>query len=445
MSELLHFSDDFLWGMATASYQIEGGIEERGRAIWDDFCRWPGKVHADDAGDVADDHYHRYEEDVALMADLGMDAYRFSVSWPRVLPQGVGEVNEKGLDFYDRLVDELLEAGITPFVTLYHWDLPSALQRVGGWAARDTAYQYADYAALVAERLGDRVHHWITHNEPWVAAFIGHLQGRHAPGWEDLGLALQVAHHLLLSHGLAVLPLRQAGDQATQVGITLNFSPSYPASEEPQDAAAARRHDGYANRWFMDPLFEGRYPEDAEELFGYLLPRVAPGDMEVIAQPIDFLGVNYYSRAVVEDAPGEFLDYRTLQPEGEYTAMGWEVYPQGLTDLLMRLSQDYGSPVMYITENGCAYEDVLTPEGEVHDEKRVAYLKDHFCAAYRALEQGVPLQGYFVWSLMDNFEWALGYSRRFGILYVDYETVERIPKDSAAYYASVVAENAVEC
>jgi beta-glucosidase len=434
-----------VWGTATASYQIEGGIEERGRAIWDDFCRWPGKVHDEDTGDVADDHYHRYEEDVALMADLGLDAYRFSISWPRVFPKGVGEVNEAGLDFYERLVDELLEAGITPFVTLYHWDLPSALQRVGGWAARDTAYHYADYAALVAERLGDRVHHWITHNEPWVAAFVGHSDGRHAPGWEDLGSALQVAHHLLLSHGLAVLPLREAGDKATQVGITLNFSPSYPASDDPADVAAARRHDGYANRWFMDPLFEGRYPEDAEDLFGYLLPRVAPGDMEAIAHPIDFLGVNYYSRAVVEDAPGEFLDYRTLRPEGEYTAMDWEVYPQGLTDLLVRLSQDYGSPLMYITENGCAYADELTPEGEVHDEKRIEYLNAHFCAAHRAMEQGVPLQGYFVWSLMDNFEWAWGYTRRFGIVYVDYETLERIPKHSADYYASVAADNAVEC
>lgn len=443
MSEILRFPSDFVWGTATASFQIEGGAAERGRCIWDDFCRWPGKVLNGDTGDVADDHYHRYKEDVALLAELDLKAYRFSISWPRVLPEGCGVVNAQGLDFYDRLVDELLKAGITPFVTLYHWDLPSALQRLGGWAARDTAHRFVDYAAIVAERLGDRVHQWITHNEPWVTAFVGNLQGRHAPGWQDAGLALQVGHHLLLSHGLAVPVLRGHGDESTRVGITLNFSPSYPASDSPEDVAAARRHDGYANRWFIDPIYKGQYPQDMWQICGPLAPRVKPGDLEIVSRPIDFLGVNYYSRALVKHAPGQFLDYETLHPDGEYTAMDWEVYPQGLTDLLVRLTKDYDAPPIYITENGCAYEDILTAAGQVHDEKRVAYLQAHFAAAWRAIEQGVPLKGYFVWSLLDNFEWALGYSRRFGIVYVDYDTQRRILKDSAKYCASVIAKNAV--
>ena len=444
VSQMLHFPVGFVWGAATASFQIEGGAAERGQCIWDDFCRWPGKVHNGDTGDVADDHYHRYQEDVALMAALGLQAYRFSISWPRVLPEGHGEINGLGLDFYDRLVDELLKVEITPFVTLYHWDLPSALQRVGGWASRDSAYRFADYASVVADRLGDRVRHWITHNEPWVVAFAGNHNGRHAPGWEDLSLALQVAHHLLLSHGLSVPILRERGDEATQVGITLNFSPAYPATESAADTAAAKRHDGYFNRWFMDPVFKGHYPEDAWELYGYQVPRVAPGDLEIISHPIDFLGVNYYSRAVIHEAKGEFLDYATVHPAGEYTAMDWEVYPQGLVDLLVRLARDYGAPPMYITENGCAYEDILTPDGRVHDGKRVAYLKAHFAAAHKAIEEGVPLLGYFPWSLLDNFEWAYGYSRRFGIVYVDYDSQQRVRKDSADYYASVVARNAIE-
>jgi beta-glucosidase len=378
------------------------------------------------------------------MAGLGMQAYRFSVSWPRVLPAGTGAVNAKGLDFYDRLVDALLRAGIAPYVTLYHWDLPTELQRRGGWVARDCAHWFADYVAIVAARLGDRVQNWITHNEPWVVAFLGNLEGVHAPGWQDLGAALQIAHHVLVSHGLAVPILRGKSGKDARVGITLNFSPSYPASDTPEDVAAARRQDGYANRWFMDPLFKGQYPQDTWGLFGYQVPRVAPDDMALIRQPIDFVGVNYYTRAVVRNASEKFLGYAGVRPEGEYTAMDWEVYPQGLTDLLVRLTQDYGAPDLYITENGCAYEDVLTPDGQVHDAQRTAYLRSHFAAAQRAIAQGVPLKGYFLWSLMDNFEWALGYSRRFGTVYVDYRTQKRILKDSAKYYASVAAANAVE-
>lgn len=437
------FPDGFVWGTATASFQIEGGIEERGWCIWDDFCRWPGKVVDGDTGDIADDHYHRYRDDVALMKDLGVNAYRFSISWPRILPEGIGQVNAKGVDFYNRLVDALLQANIEPYATLYHWDLPSALQRRGGWTVRDSVNWFADYVEVIAKALGDRVHNWITHNEPWVVAFVGHFQGRHAPGWEDLMQALQVAHHTLVSHGLAVPILREAGDARTRVGITLNFSPAYPASDAPEDVAAAMRHDGYCNRWFMDPLYKGSYPADMWDLWGYRVPRVAPGDLDIIRRPIDFLGVNYYSRGVVRHAPGKFLDYETVHPEGEYTAMGWEVYPQGLTDLLVRLAEDYDVGAMYITENGCAYPDVVTADGQVHDPKRIAYLQSHLAAASRAIEQGVPLKGYFLWSLMDNFEWALGYSRRFGIVYVDYETQKRILKDSAKYYASVISANAV--
>lgn len=444
MSQSYRFPADFVWGTATASYQIEGAIAERGRAIWDDFCRWPGKVVNGDTGDVADDHVHRYREDVALMAQLGQSAYRFSVCWPRVQPSGVGAANAKGLDFYDRLVDELLQDHITPYVTLYHWDLPSDLQREGGWVARDTAYRFADYVAIVADRLGDRVKNWITHNEPWVVAFLGNLEGIHAPGWQDLGAAMQVMHHTLLSHGLAVPILRAKGGQGTRVGITLNFGPAYPASDRPEDIAAAKRHDGYANRLFMDPLYKGHYPQDIWDLAGPYVPRVASGDMALISQPIDFVGVNYYTRAVIQNAATGWLKTASLHPEGEYTAMDWEVYPQALTDLLVRLHQDYAPGTLYVTENGCAYEDVLSPDGNVHDAKRVDYLRQHFLACQRAIAQGVPLQGYFLWSLLDNFEWALGYTRRFGIVYVDFATQQRILKDSAKYYAQVMRANAVE-
>jgi len=443
MAERLRFPEGFVWGTATASFQIEGGRSERGDCIWDDFCRWPGKVHAGDTGDVADDHYHRYAEDVALMARLGQNAYRFSISWPRVLPDGYGEINERGIDFYQRLVDELLSRGIVPYVTLYHWDLPSALQRMGGWEARDTAYRFQDYAALMADRLGDRVKNWITQNEPWVIAFVGNLQGRHAPGWEDLAAALQVGHHTLLSHGLAVTALRARGGADAKVGITLNFSPAYPASDSAEDAAAAWAHDGYSNRWFLDPVFRGSYPQDMWEAFDYQVPRVAPGDMESIRLPIDFLGVNYYTRAVVQADPSSWLGYRTLRPEGEYTAMDWEVYPQALTDLLLRITRDYGAPELYITENGCAYEDELR-DGAVHDPQRVAYLRAHLRASHEAIAQGAPLRGYFLWSLLDNFEWAFGYSRRFGIVHVDFATQQRTLKDSAHYYASVLADNAID-
>ncbi len=442
MSEILRFPEGFLWGTATASFQIEGGIEDRGWSIWDDFCRWPGKVFEGHTGDVADDHYNRYREDVSLMADLGMQAYRFSISWPRILKDGMGDVNESGVDFYDRLVDSLLEAGIIPYVTLYHWDLPWELHRMGSWAARDLAYRFADYTRVVADRLGDRVTNWITHNEPWVVSFLGYWMGVHAPGWQDLGLALQAAHNVLLSHGLAV-PILRESNAASRVGITLNLSPAYPASDSDADQDAARRQDGFSNRWFLDPVYKGTYPEDMWTLFSSEVPRVSDGDMEIISAPLDFLGVNYYTRSMVQAGEQGPLRVSSIQPEGEYTQMGWEVYPQGLTDLLVRVEQDYAPGDIYITENGCAYEDELTSEGQVHDSDRTVYLYKHFIAAHRAIAEGVPLKGYFIWSLLDNFEWAFGYSRRFGIVYVDFETLERYPKDSARYCQAVAQANAL--
>jgi beta-glucosidase len=440
------FPEGFVWGAATASFQIEGATREdgRGESIWDRFCATPGKVANGDTGDPACDHYHRWRDDVALMRDLGLQAYRFSIAWPRIIPDGDGAVNQVGLDFYDRLVDELLAAGITPHVTLYHWDLPQTLQDRGGWPSRDTAHAFARYADVVARRLGDRVKHWITHNEPWCASWLSYWIGEHAPGLKN-GPALEAAHHLLLSHGLAAPAIRAASPGA-EVGITLNFSPAHPATDSEQDRDAARRHDGFFNRWFADPLFRGAYPEDMVALYagmGAAAP-VREGDMATIAAPIDFLGVNYYNRAVIRHDPeGQGLGYGTLEPEGEYTHMGWEVYPDALRELLVRLHRDYAPAKLYVTENGAAYPDELSADGAVHDAARTRYLERHFAAAHAAIAEGAPLEGYFVWSLMDNFEWAWGYSRRFGIVYVDYETQRRTLKDSAHYYRGVIAANGI--
>lgn len=441
------FPKDFIWGAATASFQIEGATTEdgRGESIWDRFCATPGKVLNGDTGDPACDHYHRWREDIALMKGLGLQAYRFSLAWPRIFPNGTGQLNQKGLEFYDRLVDGLLEAGIKPYATLYHWDLPQALQDRGGWANRDTAYAFAHYADVVARALGDRVAGWITHNEPWCASILSYWIGEHAPGLKN-GPALEAAHHILLSHGLAVPAIRAAAPNA-EVGITLNFSPAHPASDSPADIAAARRHDGFFNRWFADPLYRASYPEDMVELYAKMgagAP-VRDGDMQVIAAPIDFLGVNYYNRAVIKDDPGgdSPLGYTTLRPEGEYTHMDWEVYPEALRELLVRLHADYAPGRLYVTENGAAYPDELAADGRVHDAARARFLERHFAAVHAAIQQGAPVKGFFVWSLMDNFEWAWGYSRRFGIVYVDYATQRRTPKDSAHYVTDVIARNAV--
>ncbi|MBV9280166.1 MAG: beta-glucosidase, partial [Chloroflexi bacterium] len=424
------FPEDFVWGAATASYQIEGAVHEdgRGESIWDRFCTMPGKVRNGESGAIACDHYHRFADDVALMRALGLDAYRFSVAWPRILPEGRGTVNPKGLDFYDRLVDELLDKGIEPFATLYHWDLPQTLEDRGGWTNRETVEAYVEYVEAVVRKLGDRVRHWITHNEPWVAAWLGYGMGVHAPGRTGGEReALAAAHHLLLSHGRALGVIRGIAPEA-RVGITLNLAHVYPASDRPEDVEAARLADGSANRWFLDPVFRGEYPADMVALLQEHMPAIEDGDLQDIAAPLDFLGVNNYSRTVVRANSEGRRPIPTKPENAQFTDMGWEVYPEGLFDLLARLHRDYAPPSIYITENGAAFGDVRLHDGSVRDPERQAFLESYTAAAGRAIEAGVPLHGYFVWSLLDNFEWAFGYSKRFGIIYVDYPTLERVPK-----------------
>ena len=440
------FPQDFLWGAATSSYQIEGAWDEdgKGESIWDRFAHTPGKIADGSTGDVACDHYHRWERDLDLMQELGLQAYRFSISWPRILPQGRGPVNPKGLDFYDRLVDGLLARGITPFVTLYHWDLPQSLQDEGGWPARTTAEAFVQYADVVSSRLGDRVKHWITHNEPWVVAFLGYAMGIHAPGIQDYHQALAAAHHLLLSHGWAV-PILRTNSTDAQVGITLNLTDVVPASPSWLDYQAARVMDGFLNRWFLDPIYGRHYPADMitwfENEHHAPLDMVQDGDLETIAAATDFLGVNYYTRHVARD-PSPDNTPRTVHTEdSEFTDMGWEVAPRSLFRLLNRLHFDYQTPALYITENGAAFPDHICKEGHVHDDRRQAYIQAHLQAAYDAIQCGVPLRGYFLWSLMDNFEWAFGYTKRFGIVYVDFETQKRIVKESGKWYSQVIRNN----
>ena len=444
------FPPEFAWGTATSSYQIEGAVDEDGRgpSIWDTFCHTVGTVAYGDTGDVACDHYHRWAEDVELIASLGLNAYRFSIAWPRIQPDGRGAVNRKGVDFYRRLCERLLEKGIRPAATLYHWDLPQALQDGGGWQNRDIVERFAEYAAVMYDALGDRVAWWITHNEPWVAAAVGHRMGRHAPGLHDPVVELRVAHHLLLSHGAAVEAYRASG-LAAPIGIALSLSPTYPQHDTDADRRAATLSDGYTNRWYLDPVFRGSYPADLLELFGrrYSLDWVADGDLARVQQPIDFLGVNYYARRVVR-APtgGESAEFAWVQSTEHKLGVprsdvDWEMTPETFVDLLVRLKADYGSPTIIITENGCATDDTPAADGEVHDPRRVEYLRTHLAALEQAIERGVDVRGYFAWSLMDNFEWGEGYHARFGITYVDFETQRRIPKDSARWYADVVRRN----
>jgi beta-glucosidase len=431
------FPSDFVWGAATASYQIEGAAHEdgRGESVWDRFCATPGKVRNSDTGDVACDFYHRYRDDVRLMKDLGLDAFRFSIAWPRVLPTGHGAVNDAGLDFYDRLVDELLANEIEPFATLFHWDTPQALEDAGGWPARATAEAFAEYAEVAAARLGDRVRHWITHNEPWVHAWIGHSWGMHAPGRTSEADAVAAAHHMLLSHGWAVDAIRRASPDA-RVGITLNLAQAYPVSDTPEDEAAAWQVDGEGNRWFLDAIYRGAYPADLLERNELVAPVVQDGDLEAISAPLDFLGVNNYFRFLVEaGADGPRM---AGNPDAVHTDMGWEVYPDGLHRLLVRVAQDYAPPAIYVTENGAAFGDVRVHDGRVHDPERTSYLSSHIDAVARAVADGSPVKGYFVWSLLDNFEWAYGYSKRFGIVYIDYPTLERVPKDSFYWYRDLI-------
>ena len=432
------FPRGFVWGVATSAYQIEGAAHEDGRgdSIWDEFCRRPGAIKDGSNGDRACDHYHRVDEDVALIAGLQVHAYRFSIAWPRVQPLGAGAWNEKGFAFYDRLVDTLLGRGIAPYLTLYHWDLPQALQEKGGWMSRDTTLRFAEYAAEVGRRLGDRVASIATHNEPWVVAVLGHESGIFAPGLRSQKTAMQVAHHLLLSHGFAVEALRSQGCRAP-LGIVLNQSPSHAATDAPEDIAKARLDDGLTIRWYMDPLLRGKYPDDVLSFLGADAPCVLDGDMDAIRRPVDFLGINYYTRNV--SGTGAPLD--PVRSGKEVTDMGWEVFPEGLTELLQRLQADYRLPPIYIMENGAAYADRLV-DGRVADVDRIRYLKSHIAAMADARESGVDVRGYFVWSLLDNFEWADGYSKRFGLVHVDYETQRRTLKDSAAWYRALIGEHA---
>ncbi len=429
------FPKDFVWGVATSAFQIEGaGVEDgKGRSIWDDFCRVPGAIADASDGDIACDHYHRWQTDLDLIASLGVDAYRFSVSWPRVRPSGDGAWNDKGLAFYDRLVDGLLARGIKPYVTLNHWDLPAALQARGGWADRDTVHRFVEYACRMAELFGDRVGAITTHNEPWVIATFGYETGTFAPGVKDRAQAMQASHHLLLSHGLAMQAMRAQGCKA-ELGIVLNLSPTHAVTDGEADQAKALLEDGRSIRWYMDPLFRGAYPADVLQFLGADAPQVEPGDMAIIATPMDYLGVNYYTRAMASAA-----DPFNVHDSGyDVTDMGWEVYPEGLTDLLLRLHTDYPVPPMYIKENGAAFKDELV-DGQVFDVQRTNYIADHIAAVGEALRLGVPMKGYMVWSLLDNFEWASGYEKRFGIVHVDYQTQARTLKASARWYRDFLA------
>ena len=437
----LTFPKTFTWGVATSSYQIEGAINEDGRkpSIWDTFSNTPGKTHNGDSGAVACEHYHRWQDDLDLIKSLGVNAYRFSVAWPRIKPDGTGPTNPKGLEFYDRLVDGMLERGIKPFCTLYHWDLPQVLEDAGGWLNRDTVDAFVEYADVVTGALGDRVTSYATLNEPWCSAFLGYAIGHHAPGIQDMKKSLQATHHLLLAHGSA-LPVMRANAPEAQHGIVLNLMQVYPETQSAADVEAARRFDAFHDLLYLDPLFKGSYPQDVIEGLGDLAPDVQDGDLKTIAAPIDFLGLNYYTPAFVKDAPdapyphAEGVEHDNV----ERTDMGWEVYPQGLEDLLLRLKRDYDLP-LFITENGAAYPDELE-NNHVHDSARVRYFEQHLNATANAIAKGADVRGYFAWSLMDNFEWAFGYDKRFGIVHVDFNTQVRTLKDSAHYYRDVIKQ-----
>ncbi|XVS62939.1 GH1 family beta-glucosidase [Actinosynnema sp. CA-299493] len=452
--DVLRFPPGFLWGAATASFQIEGATtaDGRGPSIWDTFAATPGAVLGGDTGDPACDHYHRYPSDVELMAELGLGAYRFSLAWPRIQPAGAGRVEPRGLAFYDRLVDELLAREIEPVVTLYHWDLPQALEDNGGWRDRDTAYRFAEYAALAHEHLGDRVRQWTTLNEPWCSAFLGYANGIHAPGVVDPKASLEAAHHLLLGHGLAVQVMRDQAPDDHELSIVLNFCALTVDDDSQLDAA--RKVDGLQNRLFLDPLGGRGYPRDVIEDTAWLgdwTAVVREGDLDVIASPIDWMGVNYYAPTRVaptadplEVSGGPFPGLRGVEfppARGEVTGFGWEVDASGLTGLLERLQREVGLP-LFVTENGSAFPDVVE-DGEVVDEDRTRYLVDHLRAVHRAIEAGVDVRGYFAWSLLDNFEWAAGYSQRFGIVHVDYDTQVRTVKRSGRTLAGVIGANAV--
>jgi len=475
VEQALDFPPGFVWGAATAAYQVEGAPHEDGKgpSIWDTFSHTPGAVHNGDTGDIACDHYHRTAQDVGLMADLGLTGYRFSIAWPRIQPDGSGPVNQRGIDYYRRLVDLLRENGIGPSVTLYHWDLPQALEDRGGWTVRSTADRFAEYAAAVTAAI-DGVDRWITINEPWVAAHEGYSLGTHAPGRRDFGAALAASHHLLLAHGRAVPAIRSAQRSPAPVGITLNLIPAVPASDDAESQQAAQRSDGYHNRWYLDPVLRGVYPADMLALYGEVVPLdfIDAADLTEIGAPLDFLGVNYYNRTAVQAAPARTrrstitarggsavpehpapADGAGLTPEAvlraasvrrpelAMTSTGWPIEPVGMRDILLRLARDYPRLPLYVTENGAAYHDYVDPEGRVKDPERIAYLRDHVAAVHQAIAGGADVRGYFCWTLLDNFEWNDGYSQRFGLVYVDYPTQRRIPKSSAYWYSVLARAN----
>ncbi|MEW6094691.1 MAG: GH1 family beta-glucosidase [Chloroflexota bacterium] len=439
------FPKDFIWGIAASAYQIEGAWNEDGKgvSIWDTFVHTPGKIVNDETGDVSIDHYHRYKEDVAMMAELGLRHYRFSTAWTRILPTGTGPINPKGIAFYDRLIDSLLKHKIEPYLCLFHWDLPQPLQDQGGWPKRETAYAFAEYARVVAKHFGDRLNVIFTHNEPWVAGFVGHFLGMHAPGTKDLGAAMRAVHHILLSHGLAAEAIRAEAKKALKIGITLNLTPVYPATDGKKDKIAAARVDAIMNRIVLDPLLKGTTPIEEFKLVRPLVGGlIKPGDLEKI-RSLDLLGVNYYSRAVIKhSAKVPIVNVEQVNPEGnEYSGM-WEIFPEGLHALLTRIQKDYNPRCeLMITENGIPVPDGLDADGRIRDERRIRYLKNHIYQVHRAIQDGVPVKGYFHWSFMDNFEWALGYGQRFGLVYVDFKTQKRTVKDSGRWFAEVIREN----
>jgi len=444
MTSLLKFPENFLWGTATASYQIEGAVKEdgRGESIWDVFSHTPGKILNNDNGDVACDHYHRWQEDIQLMRSLGFKNYRFSIAWPRILPEGRGKINQPGLDFYNRLIDGLLEAGIQPLATLYHWDLPTALE--GGWLNRSTPDAFAEYTGIVARQFGDRVKMWFTINEPWCASFLSYSIGEQAPGMTDHFKGILASHHVLLAHGTAVRELRNAVSDA-QIGIVLNMSPVHNDPEAPVSQERIRFIDGELIRWFADPLFGRGYPKDVLEdyvrmgLLESTEPEfIKPGDMELIAQQTDLLGINYYTRMVISAKSAGVHNEKRNVP---HTEMGWELYPQGLYELLERINREYQPKQLMVTENGASYSDGPDETGRVRDQRRIDYLHTHIYEVWKAIQAGIPVTAYLQWSLMDNFEWARGYSQRFGAIHVDYETQKRTIKDSAYWYRDVIERN----
>ena len=443
-----HFPEGFVWGVATASYQIEGAWDEdgRGETIWDRYCSIPGNILDGDDGKTACDHYHRYKEDVALMKQMGIRAYRFSIAWSRILPKGYGEVNQKGLDFYSCLIDELLDAGIEPYITLYHWDLPQALQDMGGWTNPDMPRYFMEYARIVMDAFHDRVKKWITLNEPYCAAFLGNYEGRQAPGLRDFS-AVQVSYHLYVGHGLAVEYFRKQGYEG-EIGITLNLMGRLPLTDSEEDRAAAVRADGYLNRWFAEPIVFGRYPEDMVELYrskGVRLPEFKEEHMKLIGQKLDFIGLNYYNDFYVKaDEHVWPLGFKIENPKHiPINDRNWPVTEQGFTNMLLRMKNEYGIETIYITENGTSSHDVVSMEGRVEDGPRKDYLHRHLLALWEAVSQGVNVKGYFQWSLYDNFEWSFGYESRFGIVFVDFHTQERIIKESGRWYSGVIRDNAV--